>query len=47
MTALMRASQSGNKDIVEILLQHGANIDLKNEVSGVFVLFCFYYLFLH
>ena len=32
-TPLMTASQEGHKDIVEVLLNHGAEVDLPNKVS--------------
>ena len=32
-TPLIAASQNGHKDIVEVLLNHGAEVDLPNKVS--------------
>ena len=32
-TPLILASQEGHKDIVEVLLNHGAEVDLPNKVS--------------
>ena len=32
-TPLIAASQEGHKDIVEVLLNHGAEVDLPNMVS--------------
>jgi ankyrin repeat protein len=32
-TALMKASEHGNAEIVEALLNHGAMVDEKNKVS--------------
>ena len=32
-TPLILASQKGHKDIVEVLLNHGAEVDLPNKVS--------------
>ena len=32
-TPLFLASQEGHKDIVEVLLNHGAEVDLPNKVS--------------
>ena len=32
-TPLIAASQKGHKDIVEVLLNHGAEVDLPNKVS--------------
>ena len=33
VTPLIAASQKGHKDIVEVLLNHGAEVDLPNMVS--------------
>ena len=33
ITPLILASQEGHKDIVEVLLNHGAEVDLPNKVS--------------
>ena len=32
-TPLIAASQNGHKDIVEVLLNHGAEVDLPDKVS--------------
>ena len=32
-TPLIAASQNGHKDIVEVLLNHGAEVDLPNKVG--------------
>ena len=32
----MSASQQGNMDIVEILVKHGANVDVKSKVSNYY-----------
>ena len=32
-TPLIAASQEGHKDIVEVLLEHGAEVDLPDKVS--------------
>ena len=32
-TALMIASQNGHVDVVNVLLQHGASVDLQNNVK--------------
>ena len=32
-TPLIAASHKGHKDIVEVLLKHGAEVDLPNKVS--------------
>ena len=40
-TPLIAASQEGHKDIVEVLLNHGAKVDLPNKVS---VCVSYYYL---
>lgn len=34
-TALMWASDSGHETVVDLLLQHGANVDLQNKVSSL------------
>ena len=32
-TALMIASEKGHKEVVKLLLDHGANINMQNKVS--------------
>ena len=32
LTPLMIASQNGHVDVVNVLLQHGASVDLQNKV---------------
>ena len=34
-TALMRASEKGHTAVVELLLQHGADVNAKGEVRNV------------
>ena len=34
-TALMRASAEGHTAVVELLLQHGADVNAKDEVRNV------------
>ena len=38
----MLAAENGHKDVVLILTQKGANLDLVNKVSVHTVLFCFH-----
>jgi ankyrin repeat protein len=33
-TALMKAAENGNKEICKILLEHGANPDIKDKNNG-------------
>ena len=37
MTALYVASQNGHVEVVNILLQNGAHVDIKKEVSLTFL----------
>ncbi len=39
-TALVKASQGGHKDTVELLLDHGADLEAKTRVSAAAVCYC-------
>lgn len=39
MTALMLATDCGHVSVVEVLLRHGAQVDLKNEVTQLLAFF--------
>ena len=39
MTALMEASLSGHAEVVDTLLQHGARVDLQDNVSAEMLYF--------
>ena len=41
-TALIFASQDGHKEVVKLLLDHGANKDLQSKVSIIYVVSCMY-----
>ena len=43
-TALMKASEEGRKEVVELLLDHGADRDIQNqkEVSIIYTIACMY-----
>lgn len=34
MTALMQASREGRAAVVSVLIEHGAEVGLQNDVSG-------------
>ena len=39
-TALMLASQQGHKEVAKLLIDHGANKDIQNKVSVIYVVSC-------
>ena len=41
-TALMWASYNGHKEVVQLLLDHGAGIDIKSNVSIIYTIDCMY-----
>ena len=48
-TALMWASEKGREDMAQFLLDHGAGIDIQDNVSILYTIVCIYvylYLFL-
>ena len=36
-TALMKASQAGHMECVQVLLDKGADVNMQNKVSGVII----------
>ena len=36
----MAASQNGHVDVVKTLLEHGARVDLQDEVGSLFLVLC-------
>ena len=36
----MRASQQGHKEVAKLLIDHGANKDIQNKVSVIYVVSC-------
>ena len=47
-TALMWASNDGHKEVVQLLLDHGAGIDIQDRVSIVFTIVCIYvYIYMY
>ena len=41
-TALIRATSNGHKEVVKLLLDHGADKDLQRKVSIIYVVSCMY-----
>ena len=41
-TALMYASANGRKEVVQLLLDHGAGIGIRDNVSTIYMIECMY-----
>ena len=41
-TALMHASDEGHKDVVQLLLNYAAGVDIKSNVSIIYTIDCMY-----